>query len=159
MGWIKSYSMFILDFCGSHVEVFENYALALQHSCLTLLLSSVCILNLLVRFLQCWCLNATMSNLSGHGILKTILIMALYSCLAYLHFETNRGLLFGRLWVQKPLMCEFLLLARCENSHSCSGKQRKSETRKRKCPELRSELTWWEEQEIHFQCSSLDFII
>ena len=37
--------MFILDFCGSHVEVFENYALALQHSCLTLFLSNTCILN------------------------------------------------------------------------------------------------------------------
>ena len=44
--------MFILDFCGSHVEVFENYALVLQHSCLTLLLSNLCILNESLRFLQ-----------------------------------------------------------------------------------------------------------
>lgn len=153
--------MFILDFCGSHVEVFENYALALEHSCLTLLLSNTCILNEFLSQIFAG-LMFECSNVKPFrtlGSLKKILIMALYSCLSYLHFGTNRGLLFGRLWVQKPLMCEFLLLARCGNSHSCSGKQRKSETRKRKCPELRSELTWWEEQEIHFQCSSLDFII
>ena len=46
--------MFILDFCGSHVEVFENYALTLQHSCLTLLLPNICILNESLRFLQGW---------------------------------------------------------------------------------------------------------
>lgn len=123
MGCIKSYnvhSWFLWQSCWS----FENYALALQHSCLTLLLSSVCILNLLVRFLQGWCLNTTMSNLSGHGILKTILIMALYSC--WLIYFFGNKLLFGS--CSSKASCEFLLLARCRKfSTAAVESKRKSE--------------------------------
>lgn len=133
---LHMYSFYI---CSSRLVFnFLKIIFTLQHSCLTLLLSSICISNKLLCQIfaclmfdllnggQCW-----IESFKTLGSLLKFLVMALSHKTknVYLSFRLTHCLeqreadYLGRFWVQEPHLCVFLLAGRGGDSHSYGGKQ------------------------------------